>query len=273
MCKITYYYGQWTACNVDHYDYEEEARVKVLILILPPGDNSIKNWSLKTCLLILSKLISTDEIASLKRRPLSWTIHCSFFFKHNLHLVASFVALCQLWADSTIQSFTTAHKNQKFCGIIKVQIASPEAHPSYPSTACWHYHTKLHIRSNPINRHLLEKLTFAQLINKFPIFCGIEISLLTTKRPSAGPPYHLPYRFIPHLHIVLSLTEIQAYWPFTYGSSKWSSYLPTFQLKFCMQFSHILSSFRALMSRILPATPTSPNSSIDTAVAILLIQP
>jgi len=37
MCKITYYYGQRTACNVGHCGYEEEAQVKVLILILPPG--------------------------------------------------------------------------------------------------------------------------------------------------------------------------------------------------------------------------------------------
>jgi len=25
MCKITHYYGQRTACNVGHYDYEEES--------------------------------------------------------------------------------------------------------------------------------------------------------------------------------------------------------------------------------------------------------
>jgi hypothetical protein len=65
-----------------------------------------------------------------------------------------------------------AHKNQKVCGIINVMIASPESHPPHPSKACRHY--KVHIKTNPIDGYILEKLTFAQQVNKFSIFCGIK---------------------------------------------------------------------------------------------------
>lgn len=116
MCKITYYYGQWTACNVGHYNYEREARVKVFILILPPGGKFDQK--------LISKNLPFNTVWTYWRRwnrlskqtpfVLNHLLFSFFFLKHALYLAAPYVALCQLWADRAIHSFTTtAHKKSK----------------------------------------------------------------------------------------------------------------------------------------------------------------
>jgi hypothetical protein len=89
-----------------------------------------------------------------------------------------------------------------------------------------------------------EKLTVAQLVKKFPAFCGTRSSLPCSQKLSTGPSPE-PFEFSPlHSGLKIHFNRILSYTP---KLSKF--FLEVFQLKFCMNFSYVRATLPAQSQR------------------------